>query len=43
MIVETYRENCISERTCQGWFRKLKNGEDNMEDKERLGPVDLAG
>lgn len=39
MIVETYGECCISERTCREWFHKFKNGEYDVEDKERPGPV----
>ncbi|VVC25899.1 Transposase, type 1 [Cinara cedri] len=39
MIVETYGERCISERTCREWFHKFKNGEYDVEDKERPGPV----
>lgn len=38
MIVGTYGEGCISERTCREWFQKFKNGEYDIEDKERPGP-----
>lgn len=39
MIVETYGESCISERTCREWFQKFKNGEYDVQDKQRPGPV----
>ena len=39
MIVETYGEASISERTCRKWFQHYKSGDFGVEDKERLGPV----
>ena len=37
MLVETYSEAALSERSCREWFQKFKNGEFDMEDKERSG------
>ena len=39
MLVETYGEAAISERTCREWFRRFKDGNFNVEDKERPGQV----
>lgn len=39
MIVETYGEAAISERTCREWFQRYKMGDFGVEDKERPGPV----
>ena len=39
MIVETYGEAAISERTCREWFQRYKSGDFNVEDKERPGQV----
>ena len=35
--VETYGEATLSERSCREWFKKFKNGEFYIEDKERSG------
>lgn len=35
LIVETYGEDSISERTFREWFQKFKNGTYDVEDKER--------
>ena len=35
LLVETYREAALSERSCREWFQKFKNGEFDIEDKER--------
>ena len=35
LLVETYGEATLSERSCREWFHKFKNGEFDMEDKER--------
>ena len=37
LLVETYGEAALSERSCRGWFQKFKNGEFDIEDKERSG------
>ena len=37
MLVETYGEAALSERSCREWFQKFKNGEFEIEDKERNG------
>lgn len=39
MIVDTYGEASISERTCRKWFQRFKSGNFDVEDKERPGPV----
>lgn len=39
MIVDTYGEASISERTCREWFQRFKSGDFDVEDKERPGPV----
>ena len=35
LLVETYGEAALSERSCREWFQKFKNGEFDIEDKER--------
>ena len=37
LLVETYGEAVLSERSCREWFQKFKNGEFEIEDKERSG------
>ena len=37
LLVEAYGEAAISERCCREWFQKFKNGEFDVEDKERSG------
>ena len=37
LLVETYGEAVLSERSCRECFQKLKNGEFDVEDKERSG------
>ena len=37
LLVETYVEAALSEISCREWFQKLKNGEFDIEDKERCG------
>ena len=37
MLVERYGEAALSERSCLEWFQKFKNGEFDIEDKERSG------
>ena len=37
LLVETYGEASLSERSCREWFQKFKNGEFYIEDKERSG------
>ena len=36
-LVETLGKAVLSERSCRQWFQKLKNGEFDIEDKERSG------
>ncbi|EGI60565.1 Mariner Mos1 transposase [Acromyrmex echinatior] len=35
LLVEAYGEAALSERSCRKWFQKFKNGEFDVEDKER--------
>ena len=35
MLVESYGEPALSERSCREWFQKFKNSEFDIEDKER--------
>ena len=37
LLVETYGEATLSERHFREWFQKFKNGEFDIEDKERSG------
>ena len=37
LLVETYGEAALSKRSCREWFQKFKNGEFDIEDKERSG------
>ena len=37
LLVETYGEVALSERSCREWFQKCKNDEFDIEDKERSG------
>ena len=37
MLVETYGEAALSERSCREWFQKFKIGEFDIEDKEHSG------
>ena len=37
LLVETYGEPALSERSCRECFQKFKNGEFDIEDKERSG------
>ena len=37
LLVETYGEAALSKSSCCKWFQKFKNGEFNIEDKERRG------
>ena len=37
LLVETYGKAALSERNCREWFQKFKNGEFDIEGKERSG------
>ena len=37
LLEETYGEATLSERSCREWFQRFKNGEFDIEDKERSG------
>ena len=37
LLVEAYGEAALRERICREWFQKFKNGEFDVEDKERSG------
>jgi len=37
LLVEAYGDAALSERSCREWFQKFKNGEFDVEDKERSG------
>jgi len=39
IIVETYGEDSISERTCREWFQRYKSGDFDMKDKKHPGPM----
>jgi len=35
LLVEAYADAALNERSCREWFQKFKNGEFDVEDKER--------
>jgi len=35
LLVEAYDDAALNERSCREWFQKFKNGEFDIEDKER--------
>ena len=37
LLVKTYCEATLSEKSCREWFQKFKNGKFGIEDKERSG------
>ena len=37
LLVETYGEAALSERSCREWFQKFKNGEFDIEDRTYSG------
>ena len=37
ILVNTYGDNALSHTTCRDWFRRLKNIDFKLEDKERSG------
>lgn len=37
ILVETYGDNALSDTTCRDWFRRFKNNDFDLEDKERSG------
>ncbi|KAG5327160.1 MOS1T transposase, partial [Pseudoatta argentina] len=37
IIVQTYDDNALSDTTCRDWFRRFKNNDFELEDKERSG------
>lgn len=37
ILGEVYGEHALSETTCREWFRRFKNGDFDLEDKERPG------
>jgi len=37
IICETYGENVVAIRTCANWFKRFKNGDFDISDKERSG------
>ena len=37
ILVETYGEHALSETTCRDWFRRFKNDDFDLQDKERSG------
>ena len=37
IFVETYGDNALSDMTCRDWFRRFKNNDFKLEDKERFG------
>ena len=41
LLVETYGEAALSDRSCREWFQKFKNDEFDIEDKERGGKPEV--
>ena len=39
ILVETYGDHALSETTCRDWFRRFKNKDFDVEDKERSGAL----
>ncbi|KAG5307528.1 MOS1T transposase, partial [Pseudoatta argentina] len=37
ILVQTYGDNALSDTTCSDWFRRFKNNDFELEDKERSG------
>ena len=37
ILVETCGDNALSDTTCRDWFRRFKNNDLKLEDKERSG------
>ncbi|KAG5313071.1 MOS1T transposase, partial [Pseudoatta argentina] len=37
IFVQTYGDNALSDTTCRDWFRRFKNNDFQLEDKERSG------
>ncbi|KAG5315656.1 MOS1T transposase, partial [Pseudoatta argentina] len=37
ILVQTYGDNALSDTTCRDWFRRFKNNDLELEDKERSG------
>ncbi|KAG5326409.1 MOS1T transposase, partial [Pseudoatta argentina] len=37
ILVKTYGDNALSDTTCRDWFRRFKNNDFELEDKERSG------
>ncbi|KAG5324276.1 MOS1T transposase, partial [Pseudoatta argentina] len=37
ILVQTYGDNALSDTTCRDWFRRFKNNDFELEDKERCG------
>ena len=37
ILVGTYGDNALSDTTCRDWFRRFKNNDFKLEDKERSG------
>ncbi|KAG5322500.1 MOS1T transposase, partial [Pseudoatta argentina] len=37
ILVQTYSDNALSDTTCRNWFRRFKNNDFQLEDKERSG------
>ena len=41
LLLEKYGEAALSERSCREWFKKFKNGEFDIEDKEHSGRPEM--
>ena len=41
ILVETYSDNALSDTTCRDWFRRFKNNDFKLEDKERSGALKI--
>ena len=37
ILVETYSDNALSDTTCRDWFRRFKNNDFKLGDKEHSG------
>ena len=43
IFVETYGDNALSDTTCRDWFRRFKNNDFKLEDKERSNATKKIG
>ena len=43
MLIETYSQVALSERSCREWFQKFKNGQFDIKENERSGRPTVYG